>query len=129
MRASHVPSVEVGSSPTSSTAGLRDRSTLVCDASASEQRGRRKKATHDMRSGPLAWLAEQGLEQVRMCDQVSSRMPTSEEADNILRLQAGTPVTDHVRTGYDMDDKLLRVTVTILPGDRFVLRYELTTDD
>jgi GntR family transcriptional regulator len=183
---------------------VRERSTLVYDASASERRGRRKQATHDiwitdvqdqgrspgmrldvtaapappdvagllgvetgeqviarrrirlvddepysistaywpmaiaagtpieqpydMQPGPLAWLADQGREQVRVCDQINSRMPTPEEVD-ILRLQAGTPVTDHVRTGYDIDDKPLRVTVTILPGDRFVLRYELSTDD
>jgi GntR family transcriptional regulator len=183
---------------------VRDRSTLVYDASASERRGRRKQATHDiwitdvqdqgrtpgmrldvtatpattdiarlldieageqviarrrirlvddepysistaywpmaiaqgtpieqpydMQPGPLAWLAEHGQEQVRVCDQINSRMPTPEEVD-ILRLQAGTPVTDHVRTGYDVNDKPLRVTVTILPGDRFILRYELTTDD
>lgn len=183
---------------------VRERSTLIYDASASERRGRRKRATHDiwitdvkdqgrtpgmrldvtavpvppnlagllgvpegdvviarrrirlvdeepysistsywpmavaegtpieqpydMQPGPLAWLAENGHEQVRVCDQINSRMPTPEEADT-LRLQAGTPVTDHIRTGYDLSDKPLRVTVTILPGDRFVLRYELTTDD
>lgn len=83
---------------------------------------------YDMQPGPLAWLADQSREQVRVCDQISSRMPTPEEVD-IFGLQAGTPVTDHVRTGYDVDDKPLRVNVTILPGDRFVLRYELSTDD
>lgn len=83
---------------------------------------------YDMQPGPLAWLAEHGKEQVCVCDQINSRMPTPEESD-ILRLQAGTPVTDHVRTGYDMTDAPIRVTVTILPGDRFVIRYELTTDD
>jgi GntR family transcriptional regulator len=183
---------------------VRERSALVYDASASERRGRRKQATHDiwitdvedqgrtpgmrldvtatpaspqvgellkittgeqviarrrirlvddepfsistsfwpmsiakgtpieqpydMQPGPLAWLAEHGHEQVRVCDQINSRMPTPEESD-VLRLQPGAPVTDHMRTGYDVAGQPLRVTATILPGDRFVIRYELSTDD
>jgi GntR family transcriptional regulator len=46
---------------------------------------------YDMQPGPLAWLAEHGREQVRVCDQINSRMPTPEEVD-ILRLQPARPL-------------------------------------
>lgn len=41
---------------------------------------------------------------------------------------AGTPFAVHTRTGHDKDDRPLRVMVTTLPGDRHVIRYDLSAD-
>lgn len=71
--------------------------------------------------GVLAWS---GHQQARFRDEITIRMPTREESQR-LDLQPGTPVGDHVRTGYTADDAALCVTVTVVPGDRNVLVYEL----
>jgi len=52
-------------------------------------------------------------------------MPTPTEADQ-LELPMGTPVGQHVRIGIGTDDRPVRVMVTVFPGDRQVLAYELS---
>jgi hypothetical protein len=44
-----------------------------------------------------------------------------------LGLPTGTPVAEHMRTGLGKDRKPLRVMLTIAPGDRHALVYELDT--
>jgi GntR family transcriptional regulator len=56
-------------------------------------------------------------------DQITTRMPTPEEAQT-LDLGAGVPVLAYVRTCY-AKDRPVRLTETILAGDRNRLVYEL----
>jgi GntR family transcriptional regulator len=41
---------------------------------------------------------------------------------------SATPVAVHMRTGYDENDRPLRVMITILPGDRHVIRYDVSAE-
>lgn len=75
-------------------------------------------------TAPGGILASIGYPQTRFVDEITIRMPTKDEAER-LGLQAGTPVAEHVRTGYGEDGTPLRVMVTTVPGDRNVLVYEL----
>lgn len=70
-------------------------------------------------------LASIGHPQARFVDEITIRMPTKDEVERLGGLQTGTPVAEHVRTGYGKDDTPLRVMVTTVPGDRNVLVYEL----
>ncbi|CAL9510431.1 hypothetical protein SUDANB19_03634 [Streptomyces sp. enrichment culture] len=78
-------------------------------------------------SAPGGVLASIGLIQAVYQDEITVRMPTRQESEQ-LALPAATPVAEHTRTGYDSDGKPLRCMVTILPGDRHKIRYEVTTD-
>jgi DNA-binding GntR family transcriptional regulator len=71
-------------------------------------------------------LASIGHPQARIVDEIQIRMPTKEESSR-LGLPTGTPVAEHMRTGLGKDGKPLRVMVTIAPGDRHTLVYELDT--
>lgn len=64
-----------------------------------------------------------GHPQHRVRDEITVRMPSPEESDR-LDLPPGTPVAQHVRIGYG-ETGPVRVMVTIAPGDRHVLVYEL----
>jgi GntR family transcriptional regulator len=70
-----------------------------------------------------AVLARMGHVQVRYVDEITTRMPDPLEAQR-LDIGQGVPVLAHVRTGHT-EVRPVRVTVTILPGDRHKLRYEL----
>ncbi|MFF1360668.1 GntR family transcriptional regulator [Streptomyces sp. NPDC058297] len=74
-------------------------------------------------SMPGGILKSIGHPQLRIRDEISVRMPYPEEADK-LALPPGTPVAQHVRIGYG-ESGPVRVMVTIAPGDRHVLVYEL----
>ncbi|MGW3193116.1 GntR family transcriptional regulator [Streptomyces sp. NPDC001118] len=78
-------------------------------------------------SAPGGILASVGLVQAKYVDEISVRMPTHQEAEQ-LGLPAATPVAEHTRTGYDADNRPLRCMVTILPGDRHKILYEVSTD-
>jgi len=78
-------------------------------------------------SAPGGVLAASGLIQVRYHDEMTARMPTRAEIQ-ALRLAAGTAVIEHTRTGYDANDQALRVMVTVLPGDRHVITYDVQAD-
>ncbi|WP_327073844.1 GntR family transcriptional regulator [Kitasatospora purpeofusca] len=78
-------------------------------------------------SAPGGVLASAGLIQVRYEDEITVRMPTRDEMER-LALPAATPVAVHRRTGYDKDGKPLRVMITTLPGDRHVIRYDVSAD-
>lgn len=74
-------------------------------------------------SMPGGILRSVGHPQHHIRDEITVRMPTPEEADE-LRLPPGTPVAQHVRIGYG-EEGPVRVMVTIAPGDRHVLVYEM----
>ncbi|MFJ8663119.1 GntR family transcriptional regulator [Streptomyces sp. NPDC093795] len=78
-------------------------------------------------SAPGGVLASVGIIQAKYRDEIAVRMPTKHEAE-LLALPAATPVAEHTRTGYDVDGKPLRCMVTILPGDRHKILYEVDTD-
>ncbi len=78
----------------------------------------------DISRGAGRILTEKGHRQVRFRDEITSRMPTPDEAER-LDLGPGTPVSVHVRTGYDAEDLPVRVLVTILPSDKHVIVYDL----
>jgi GntR family transcriptional regulator len=64
-----------------------------------------------------------GHPQLHLRDEITTRMPTPEETE-VLQLPMGTPVLRHVRIGYGADFPV-RVMVTIAPGDRHLLVYEM----
>lgn len=78
----------------------------------------------DITRGANRVLEELGHPQVRMIDDISARMPTSEESSR-LKLEPGTPVVVYVRVGYDLEDMPVRVAVSVLPADKHLIRYEL----
>jgi GntR family transcriptional regulator len=71
-------------------------------------------------------LAEAGYEQVYDIDEIITRMPTPEEVAR-LEIPAGTPVAEHIRTGYTATDKPVRVMISIIPGDVLILQYTIPT--
>jgi len=71
-------------------------------------------------------LAEAGYEQVYDIDEIITRMPTPAEVDK-LGISAGTPVAEHIRTGYTAADKAVRVMISIIPGDTLILQYQIPT--
>ncbi|MEV4017658.1 GntR family transcriptional regulator [Nonomuraea angiospora] len=75
-------------------------------------------------SAPGGLLASIGHPQQRLVDEIQVRMPTPDESAR-LGLPAGTPVAEHMRTGYDAEGRPVRVMVTVAPGDRHTLVYEL----
>src|SRR5215470_4659953 len=71
-------------------------------------------------------LAEAGYEQVYDIDEIITRMPTPAEVDK-LGIPPGTPVAEHIRTGYTAEDRPVRVMVSIVPGDVLILQYTVPT--
>jgi len=71
-------------------------------------------------------LAEAGYEQVYDIDEIITRMPTPDEIGR-LRISTGTPVAEHIRTGYTATDRAVRVMISIIPGDTLILQYTIPT--
>jgi DNA-binding GntR family transcriptional regulator len=71
-------------------------------------------------------LAEAGYEQVYDIDEIITRMPTPDEIAR-LGIPAGTPVAEHIRTGYTAADKPVRLMISIIPGDTLILQYTVPT--
>ena len=71
-------------------------------------------------------LKEAGYEQVYDIDQIITRMPTPAEIAR-LNILTGTPVAEHVRTGYTAANQPVRVMVSIIPGDTLILQYAIPT--
>lgn len=71
-------------------------------------------------------LAEAGYEQVYDIDEIITRMPTPAEVAR-LGISTGTPVAEHIRTGYTSDDRPVRVMISIVPGDTLILQYTIPT--
>ena len=71
-------------------------------------------------------LAEAGYEQVYDIDEIITRMPTPTEIER-LRISTGTPVAEHIRTGYTAANQPVRVMISIIPGDTLILQYTIPT--
>jgi DNA-binding GntR family transcriptional regulator len=76
---------------------------------------------------PGGLMAAAGHKQVRYRDEIYVRMPRPDEVYRI-GLPAGTPVAEHVRTGFDKEGRPVRVIVTIAPGDRHVIIYDQSAE-
>lgn len=74
-------------------------------------------------SAPEGLLASVGLQQDRMHDALSARMPTDEEAAR-LHMSAGTPLLVHERTGYH-HTRPVRFMRTLAAADRVLISYDL----
>jgi DNA-binding GntR family transcriptional regulator len=72
-------------------------------------------------------LAASGHRQSRYRDEIVVRMPTRDESLR-LDLPTGTPVAEVTRTGYAEDGSPLRVMVSVAPGDRNILVYDLDAE-
>lgn len=73
---------------------------------------------------PGGLMAAAGHAQVRFLDEITVRMPTQEEAFR-LDLPTGTPVAEHLRTGFNRDGRPVRTIITIVPGDRHRIMYDV----
>jgi DNA-binding GntR family transcriptional regulator len=71
-------------------------------------------------------LAEAGYEQTYDIDEIITRMPTPDEVAR-LNIAPGTPVAEHIRTGYTADNRPVRVMISIIPGDALILQYTIPT--
>ena len=71
-------------------------------------------------------LAEAGYEQVYDIDEIITRMPTPAEVKR-PGISTGTPVAEHIRTGYTAENRPVRVMVSIIPGDTLILQYTIPT--
>jgi GntR family transcriptional regulator len=71
-------------------------------------------------------LAEAGYEQIYDIDEIITRMPTPGEVER-LGISTGTPVAEHIRTGYTAENRPVRVMVSIIPGDTLILQYTIPT--
>ena len=71
-------------------------------------------------------LAEAGYEQVYDIDEIITRMPTPDEVTR-LGIPAGTPVAEHIRTGYTAENRPVRLMISIVPGDTLILQYTIPT--
>jgi GntR family transcriptional regulator len=77
--------------------------------------------------GIYSRLADSGHGPVRFTEDVSTRMPTPEEAD-FLRLTPPQPVFFLVRIAFDTNDRPVETCEHIMSGDRWQLSYAWTAD-
>jgi DNA-binding GntR family transcriptional regulator len=81
----------------------------------------------DVKIGTNQLLADLGYPQVRATDEIYIRMPTPEHIHR-LDLQPGTPVAILYVTGYASDERPVRCTINVLPGDLHRIVNERTFD-
>jgi GntR family transcriptional regulator len=78
----------------------------------------------DVVEGTDQVLEDLGYVPSRYADEISWRMPTSDETTK-LHLGPGVPIARVLRTSFDQHDKAIEVYAVILPGDRHVLLYDV----
>ena len=77
----------------------------------------------DVPQGVIALMAKAGYVQTVYDDALTARMPTPGEAAALV-IPQGVPVIVQTRTGYtEGREQVVRVTVTIWPGDRSRIEY------
>lgn len=82
-----------------------------------------------IRGGAPAVLAELGYPEREWTDRISTRPPTTEEAER-LEVPDGVPVFRQFRTVYSRDERAVEVSVLIKPGHLYELQYrQLVADD
>jgi len=78
---------------------------------------------HDIPGGTIRAMAEAGHAEIGYRDEITTRMPTPDEA-NTLRLGSGVPVLVYARTTYTKT-RPARLTLTVFAGDQNRIVYEL----
>jgi hypothetical protein len=53
-------------------------------------------------------------------------MPTPDEVAR-LGISTGTPIAEHIRTGYIAENRAVRVMISVIPGDALILQYTIPT--
>jgi DNA-binding GntR family transcriptional regulator len=79
----------------------------------------------DVKVGTNQLLADLGYPQIRAVDEIYIRMPTPDQIHR-LDLGPGTPVAVHYVTGYIADDRPVRCTINVLPGDLHRIVFDRT---
>ncbi|MEU3712802.1 GntR family transcriptional regulator [Streptomyces catenulae] len=92
---------------------------------ASLARGTRLAGTAKIPGGAVALLAELGHAGARVREDVTARMPTSEERA-ALDIGPDTPVLHMTRVTFDDRDRPFQVDSMVMPAGRQRLRYERT---
>jgi DNA-binding GntR family transcriptional regulator len=82
----------------------------------------------DITRGANQVLADRGHAQVEAFDEIWIRMPYPDETDS-LRILPGTPVAEHIITGFTAEGRVVRMVRVVLPGDRNVITFERTHPD
>jgi GntR family transcriptional regulator len=77
--------------------------------------------------GIYSRLADIGHSPVRFTEDVSTRMPTPEEAE-FLRLTPPQPVFFLIRVAFDANDRPVETCEHIMSGDRWQLSYAWAAD-
>jgi DNA-binding GntR family transcriptional regulator len=77
----------------------------------------------DVKVGTNQALADLGYPQAWARDQIFIRMPTPDQIHR-LNLGPGTPVGVHYVTGFTADNRPVRCTVNVLPGDLHEIVFE-----
>ncbi len=78
---------------------------------------------HDLPKGTIREMADHGYIEVGYIDELTTRMPTPDEARR-LAMDSGAPVLVYARTTFTKD-RPLRLTKTTFAGDRNRVVYEL----
>lgn len=74
--------------------------------------------------GIYARLEEHGHPLKRFSEEVTARMPTTDEV-RALRLEPGVPIMRLIRIAYDEGERPVEACDTVMAADRYVLNYEL----
>jgi GntR family transcriptional regulator len=78
----------------------------------------------DIPEGDDQELEDAGHVAARYHDQITTRMPSPEESAT-LEVPPGVPVARVVRTSYESDGTPCEAYIQILPGDRYILDYDI----
>jgi len=78
--------------------------------------------------GGFLRLEEAGFELDEICEEWSARMPTGPERV-ALRLPAGTPVFDLIRTTFEKNGRPVEVMLAVLAGDMVQMAYRFKIPD
>jgi hypothetical protein len=119
------------------TRTLNERFATAADQLGSDKPAVRLAGVHAMAGLADGWEANRQTRVDVVCaylrmpyaslvNEIQMRMPAKEESSR-LGLPTGTSVAEHIRTGVGKDGKPLRMMITIEPGDRHTLVYELDT--
>ncbi|MGQ0777013.1 MAG: GntR family transcriptional regulator [Pseudonocardiales bacterium] len=81
----------------------------------------------DIPEGDDQELEDVGHVAVRYHDQITTRMPHPEETTT-LEIPPGVPVARVVRTSYESDGTPCETYIQILPGDRYILDYDIPNE-
>jgi len=83
---------------------------------------------HNIPRGANQVLADHGHAQVRALDEIWVRMPKPVEVYR-LRIPPGTPVAEHIITGFTAAKRAVRMVRAVLAGDRNVITFDRAHPD